>query len=133
MKKIVFFITLLLSLSCKDSDEKTEKIEFKKYEKFSKFYDIKKIKAVKITNRNGTRYLNKLELDSFILDLNTYYFNRKNALTKPGHLHGLIVFNDNNIIGFYSNTNSEIILNYLGKNENLITFKTNAKVDFEKY
>jgi hypothetical protein len=133
MKKIVFFIILLLNLSCNNSKEKTDKIEFKKLEKFSNFYDLKNIKAVEITNINGTRYLNKSELDSFVIDLNTYYFNQKNARTKPGHVQGIIEFNDNNKIWFYSNSNSEIMLYYLSKNENLITFKTNAKVDFEKY
>lgn len=122
-----------MNLSCNNSKEKTDKIEFKKHEKFSNFYDLKNIKAVEITNINGTRYLNKSELDSFIIDLNTYYFNQKNARTKPGHVQGIIEFNDNNKIWFYSNSNSEIMLYYLSKNENLITFKTNAKVDFEKY
>ncbi len=122
-----------MNLSCNNSKEKTDKIEFKKLEKFSNFYDLKNIKAVEITNINGTRYLNKSELDSFVIDLNTYYFNQKNARTKPGHVQGIIEFNDNNKIWFYSNSNSEIMLYYLSKNENLITFKTNAKVDFEKY
>lgn len=133
MKKIVFYIIFFSNLSCNNLNVKTEKIEFNKNEKLSKFYDLKNIKAVKITNYNGSRYLNKSELVSFIIDLNTYYFNRKGAWTKPGHLSGLIEFKDNNKIGFYSNSDSEIILNYLGKYENLITFKTNAKVDFENY
>ncbi len=55
-----------MNLSCNNSKEKTDKIEFKKLEKFSNFYDLKNIKAVEITNINGTRYLNKSELDSLL-------------------------------------------------------------------
>ncbi len=112
---------------------KNEKIEFKKGDELSKYYNFDNIKIVEISNRHGSRNLNELEIDSFKNDLKTYYFQQHNAPTKPGRLDAMVTFKNNEKLWFYSNSEADIMFYYLDKNKNLMTFRTDKKVDFEKY
>lgn len=134
MKKIYLFLILLFSLSnCNNTQKEDQEIEFKKGDKLSILYHFDDIKTVQIDNYPKTKILNHTEIKQFVSDLKTFYFSQHNAPTKPGNLTGIITFKNYKKLQFYSNSENDFIFYYLDKDENLMTFKTDKKVTFDKY
>lgn len=133
MKKVYIFLNVLFILFGCNNGKQNRKVEFKKGDKLSMFYNFDDIKTVQIDNYPKTKILNQTEIIQFVSDLKTYYFSQLNAPSKPGNLTGKITFKNNKNLWFYSNSSADFIFYYLDKDENLMTFKTDKKVNFLKY
>ena len=130
MKKLTLPIVLIIafltsSLILQDS------VQFKEKERLNTYYNFKNVKEIYFWGWKGKHKLSKSKSDLLIQDLNTFYCAGHYADTKPGHLEGLIYFNDGGSLYFYSSGESDAVIPC--SSNKYVTFKSKIKINFEKY